>query len=224
MTPMHIVISDLHLGAPNCQVLALNRLLDTLPTRAACLVLAGDALEGTERRLTKHHWRLLSRLRKLSDRVRLVWVRGNHDHDADAIAHLVGAEFVDEFAFRSGGKTFLCVHGDRWDSFLAAYPLLGNVADWCYLKLQRLNRPLALRLKRRSKTIAQAVEQVRHGALAYAARRGADVVVCGHTHHAEGPHAEKGVTYWNVGCWTDHHAHYLAVEDGAATLCEVAAD
>lgn len=221
---MHILASDLHLGAPNCQVRGINAFLDVLPAQTSCLVLVGDVLEDTERRLTKHHWRILSRLRKLSDHLKLVWVRGNHDHDADAIAHLTGARFVDQYTFRSGGQTYLCVHGDRWDGFLAAHPLLGVVADWCYLRLQRLSRPLALRLKRKSKTIAQAIEQVRQGALAYAARQDAEVVVCGHTHHAEGPQTEKGVTYWNVGCWTDHHGHYLEVADGVATLHEVVAD
>ena len=30
--------------------------------------------------------------------------------------------------------------------------------------------------------------------------------------------------YFNTGCWTDHHCHYLTVQDGVIELEEVHAD
>src|SRR5215813_313521 len=101
-------MSDLHLGSESCQVRALQTFLDTLPLTRR-LVLNGDVLENTEFRLTKHHWRVLSCLRRLSDRLELVWVRGNHDSDAESVAHLLGASFVPLYPFESGGKRVLCV-------------------------------------------------------------------------------------------------------------------
>jgi metallophosphoesterase superfamily enzyme len=96
-----LLLSDLHLGAESCHVRAVQGLLETLPPTAR-LVLIGDVLENTEYRLTKQHWRVLSQLRKLADQLELVWVQGNHDFDAESVAHLIGAAFVPEYLFESG--------------------------------------------------------------------------------------------------------------------------
>jgi UDP-2,3-diacylglucosamine pyrophosphatase LpxH len=220
-----LVLSDWHLGAKSCQVHAILGFLEALPPTAR-LVLNGDVLENTEYRLTKLHWRVLSRLRKLSDQLQLVWVRGNHDFDAESVAHLIGATFVGEYVFESGGRRVLCVHGDAWDRFLTDHPVMSNIADWFYLRIQRLSRRLAVSAKRSSKTFLRSVERVRNEAAAYAKVKRADIVVCGHTHHAEaGPAFTPTVpAYFNSGCWTDHHCHYLTVQGGLVQLEEVNVD
>jgi UDP-2,3-diacylglucosamine pyrophosphatase LpxH len=220
-----VLFSDVHLGSESCQVRAVQRFIDELPATAR-LVLNGDILENTESRLTKQHWRVLSRLRKLSDQLELVWVRGNHDYDAESVAHLLGAAFVPEYLFESGGKRVLCVHGDAWDRFLTAHPFLSNVADWFYLRMQRWSRRLAVNAKRSSKTFLRCAELVRLEAIEYGKGKRADVVVCGHTHHAEAaPSSGPGSpAYFNTGSWTDHHCHYLTVQDSQVRLEEVNAD
>jgi UDP-2,3-diacylglucosamine pyrophosphatase LpxH len=222
-----IVLSDLHLGSVSCQVRAIQAFLEELPSTHR-LVLNGDVLENTEHRLTKQHWKVLSQLRRLSDVLELVWVRGNHDQDADPIAHLIGANFVSEYEFQSGDRNILCVHGDTWDKFLTAHPILTDVADWFYLRIQRMSRRLAVSTKRSSKTFLRCVERVREEAIAYAQSKMMDIVVCGHTHHAEsiegGGYQSWRPTYWNTGCWTDHHCHYWTVQDGFAEVREVATD
>src|SRR5262249_30809519 len=137
-----VLLSDLHLGSESCQVRAVQTFLEVLPPTAR-LVLNGDVLENTEYRLTKQHWRVLSPLRKLSDQLELVWVRGNHDFDAESVAHLIGAAFVPEYLLESGGKRVLCVHGDAWDRFLTDHPIITSIADWFYLRIQRMSRRLA---------------------------------------------------------------------------------
>src|SRR5262249_28833634 len=127
-----ILLSDLHLGTVSCQVRVVQWFLEALPPTRR-LVLNGDVLESTEYRLTKQHWRVLSQLRKLSDQLELVWVRGNHDFDAESVAHLIGAAFVPEYQFESHGRRVLCVHGDAWDRFLTDHPVVSNIADWFYL-------------------------------------------------------------------------------------------
>jgi UDP-2,3-diacylglucosamine pyrophosphatase LpxH len=156
----------------------------------------------------------------------LVWVRGNHDFDAESVAHLIGAAFVPEYGFESGGRRMLCVHGDAWDRFLTDHPVLTAVADWSYLRMQRMSRQLAVGAKRSSKTFLRCVQRVREEATEYGKAKRADVVVCGHTHHAE---AVPGLTpgcpdYFNTGCWTDHHCHYLTVQGVIVQLEEVNAD
>ncbi len=216
-----VLLSDFHLGSDSCQVRPVQRFLDTLPPTRR-LVLVGDVLENTEYRLTKQHWRVLSRLRKLSDQLELVWVRGNHDFDAESVAHLLGADFVPEYQFESGGRRVLCVHGDPWDRFMTDHPFLSNVADWFYLRMQRMSRRLAVSAKRSSKTFLRCAERVRLEATDYARAKGADVVVCGHTHHAEA--APGAPAYFNTGCWTDYYCHYLVVQGGSVRLEQVNAD
>jgi UDP-2,3-diacylglucosamine pyrophosphatase LpxH len=220
-----ILISDLHLGTEGCQVRAILDFLDALPPTAR-LVLNGDMLQDTESRLTKQHWRVLSRLRKLSDQLELVWVRGNHDYDAESVAHLVGANFVEQYEFESGGRHLLCVHGDAWDRFITDHPIITLIADWFYLWMQRMSRRLATRAKRSSKTFLRCVERVKSQAVEYGKARGADVVICGHTHHAEECRSltPDAPWYYNSGSWADHHCQYLAVKDGVVRLGEVDVD
>jgi UDP-2,3-diacylglucosamine pyrophosphatase LpxH len=211
-----IIISDIHLGSTSCQAEAVWGFLSDLP-HTQRLVINGDLLEGTEYRLAKKHWRVLSKLRKLSDRLELVWVRGNHDPDADHLAHLLGAAYVDEYQFRSSAAQVLCVHGDAWDNFLTDHPLVSYLADWCYLGLQRLSRRLALKAKRRSKTHLRCAQKIEDGAVAYARKLGCAVVCCGHTHHALTRQAGD-IRYCNSGCWTDVSSAYLAVSAGQVEL------
>jgi UDP-2,3-diacylglucosamine pyrophosphatase LpxH len=220
-----ILLSDLHLGSAACQVRLLQDFIDSLPDTER-LILNGDVLENTESRLTKQHWRVLSRFRKLADQLELVWVRGNHDYDAESVAHLIGACFVPEYVFRTGDRRVLCVHGDAWDNFLTDHPILSDFADWFYVRMQRMSRRLAQRAKRSSKTFLRCADRVRTEAKAYASAKRADVVVCGHTHFAEAPLApdSEGCAYYNSGSWTDHHCHYLSVSHGHIELVEVNAD
>jgi UDP-2,3-diacylglucosamine pyrophosphatase LpxH len=215
-----VIISDLHLGAPICQARLLEAFLDGLPfTRR--LILNGDVLDGCVERLTKHHWRVLSRLRKLSDMVRLVWVAGNHDADAQALAVLIGARFLPEYAFHSGLRKILCLHGDRFDDFLTDHPFLTWWADQGYLLLQRVSPRLARLAKVQSKTFLHNCAKVRGCALDYARAREADSVCCGHTHHAEGlpsPRVCNPPEYWNSGSWTEDLCPYLTVEGGRVLL------
>jgi len=209
-----IIISGLHLGSHSCQVKEIERFLAELPATKR-LILNGDVLENTEHRLTKHHWRVLSLLRSKSDELELIWVRGNHDHDADAIGHLIGAVFVDEYQF----GPVLVVHGDRWDKFISDHPLITNVADWFYQRLQGFNRSFAARAKSGSKEFQRLAGKVRTGAIEYARKLGATTVVCGHTHQHES--VSGPVSYWNTGSWTDHDAYYLAVDSDSETLVKV---
>ncbi|HYV37293.1 MAG TPA: UDP-2,3-diacylglucosamine diphosphatase [Gemmataceae bacterium] len=220
-----IVLSDLHLGAESCQVEPLLDLIDSLPSTAK-LILNGDVLESTEYRLTKRHWRVLSQLRKLADQTELVWVRGNHDCDAESVAHVIGARFVPEYEFESGGRRVLCVHGDAWDRFLTDHPIITIIADWFYLRMQRWSRRLAKRAKRGSKACLRCIDRVRAEATEYGIAKGADVVICGHTHCAEAPSDSALTTcaYYNTGCWTDVDCHYLTARDGYLELLEVSAD
>src|SRR5262249_27310560 len=137
-----------------------------------------------------------------------------------------GANFVPEYTFVTGNRRVLCVHGDAWDRFLTDHPIITNIADWFYLRMQRMSRRLANSAKRSSKSFLRCVDRVRAEAKAYGALKGADVVICGHTHFPEAPATlwSQDCAYYNLGSWTDHHCHYITVENGCFQLVEVNAD
>lgn len=199
-----VIISDLHLGSTACRARLIRRFLENLPETKR-LILNGDVLDNTESRLPKSHWKVLRLLRDLSGRLELVWVAGNHDHDAAHVAHLVGADFVPEYRFVCFGKVVLCVHGDAFDDFITRRPLVTWVADCVYGLAQRVNRDAAAIMKRNSKTFLHCCKKVRDGAVAM----GADVVICGHTHFAEADDE-----YANSGCWVDEVGNYVTIDEG----------
>lgn len=207
-----VVISDLHLGSFVCRADRLEEFLKTLP-KTKRLILNGDVLDSTSARLKKHHWGVLSLLRKLSDQLELVWVEGNHDRDAGLIAGLVGASFVPEYLFPSGNKKVLCCHGDQWDDFIRERPLVTGLAVGAYGLLRLFGRKVAIAVKQNSKMFLRCCDKVRFGAVAYAQNA---IVLCGHTHL---PESHPDVGYFNSGCWTET-PHYLTVSDGHVNLHE----
>src|SRR5262245_65883233 len=90
--PMYdaVVISDIHLGSDNCQARDLVHFLESVrrgPRAAKKLILNGDVFDSIDfRRLKKHHWRVLSEIRKLSDETEVVWINGNHDGPAEIVS------------------------------------------------------------------------------------------------------------------------------------------
>lgn len=219
-----LVISDTHLGSDNCRARAIAEFLERihageLPTRR--LILNGDVFDSIDfRRLKKHHWKVLSLLRKLSDTVEIVWVNGNHDGPAEIISHLLGVEVLDEIVLESGGRRVLFLHGHRFDEFIERYPLTSKLADLAYRALQWLDKShtVARHAKARSKIFLRCVAKVEAAAVEYARKRGCDAVCCGHT-HAPAAVTGRGVDYFNSGSWTEHPAHYLAIRDGQVELC-----
>jgi len=220
-----IIISDTHLGSDNCQARQLTRFLEAIhdgdmPTQR--LILNGDVFDSIDfRRLKKHHWKVLSLLRKLSDRIEISWINGNHDGPAEIVSHLLGVEVRDEMIFESGSKRVLLHHGHRFDEFIDNHPILTALADVVYRLLQKLDRShhFAKLAKRKSKIFLRCAGKIEAKSIELARKMHCDFVCCGHTHHALISKHEE-VTYCNSGCWTEKPCHYLTVLDGQIELCE----
>jgi UDP-2,3-diacylglucosamine pyrophosphatase LpxH len=218
-----IVISDLHLGSDNCQARELTHFLESIrhgETRTRRLILNGDVFDSIDfRRLNKHHWRVLSLLRKLSDTIEITWINGNHDGPAEIVSHLLGVEVQDEVIFISGSKRILLLHGHRFDEFIDNHPILTAIADGIYRLLQRIDKSheFAKFAKKRSKTFLRCTQKIESDSIEYARKLGCDIVCCGHTHHPivndSGP-----IHYYNSGCWTEKPCHYLVIDNGTVTV------
>jgi UDP-2,3-diacylglucosamine pyrophosphatase LpxH len=230
LTPPHndpdlldaLVISDLHLGSDNCQAKAAASFLQTLldgEIRTRRLIINGDVFDSIDfRRLKKSHWKVLSQIRHLSDKLEVIWIAGNHDGSADVISHLLGVSVVEEFILRSGSRHILIIHGHQFDNFITDHPVITWLADSAYWLLQKIDRThyIARFAKKRSKTFVRCSAKIRTGATRRARERRCDTVLCGHTHHAESmpPTDDNPVAYHNSGCWTELPPSYLTIKNG----------
>jgi UDP-2,3-diacylglucosamine pyrophosphatase LpxH len=218
-----IILSDIHLGSSNCQAKNLSRFLEKVADEeiaTARLILNGDVFDSIDfRRLKKSHWKVLSLIRKLSNRIDITWISGNHDGSAELVSHLLGVTVKDEFVLTSGGRDILFLHGHLFDDFIDAHPILTWLGDCIYLLLQWMDRThsFAKLAKQGSKTFLRCARKVEEGAIEHARKKGCVAVCCGHTHHAVA-RSDPLVAYYNSGCWTELPCSYLTVRDGQVEL------
>jgi UDP-2,3-diacylglucosamine pyrophosphatase LpxH len=222
-----VIVSDIHLGCDACQARLVCDLLEKihhgeiLTTR---LILNGDVFDSIDfRRLNKTHWKVLSLLRKLSDRLDIIWLAGNHDGTAEVISHLLGVTVEDDYVFASGEQRFLVLHGHIFDAFIEEHPFLTWIGDQIYRFLQWLDstHAFAKKAKHGSKIFLRCARKVEEGAVELARRRGCTAVCCGHT-HAPAARTEGPIHYYNSGCWTELPGTYLTVADGRVRVHEMA--
>lgn len=219
-----IVISDIHLGAHNCQsnlIYSFMEKIESKEVKTSRLIIAGDLFDSFNSRLNKQEWKILGLFRKLTKDLELIWVKGNHDSysSASTVAHLIGADFyTNHYIMESGKKKVIILHGDIFDDFLTDHPILTWVSDWIYWLLQKVDRShyIAKTAKQNSKKYLHCSEVVENQALIYASKIKCDLVCCGHTHLA----IEKEA-YFNSGSWTEIPSSYLSIENGIIKLCFV---
>ena len=218
-----VIISDIHLGCDNCQAKLVIRFLENiLEGRIATrrLIINGDVFDSIDfRRLKKTHWKVLSMIRHLSDKMEVIWTCGNHDGPAEIVSHLLGVQVLNEYIFTSGNRRMLVLHGHIFDDFIDDHPILTWIGDAIYNTLQMVDRRhhIARLAKARSKIFLHCLDKVQRKSIAYARRLGCDVVMCGHTHNCAAAN-EGGIDYFNSGCWTELPSTWLAVEAGQVTI------
>lgn len=213
---MHIdkilVISDIHLGSP---ILRADDLLKILDQGWEQIIVNGDLLDsGKFHRYNKKHWKILSKLRKLSKHIPVHLVMGNHDRDAEILADILGLEYTKELVLRIGDRVILLVHGDQFDSFITKHPILTEIASGIYYMLQRigLSKSICRRIKETSKHWLDASEILAKKALVHISEKDFTDICCGHTHHAM-RHTILGKNYWNSGTFCDDPAHYITISE-----------
>lgn len=212
-----VIISDLHLGSKVTRAHALLHFLETVQFKR--LIINGDVFDSINmKRLNRHHWKILSLLRKLTDKeneTEVIWIRGNHDGYSDLISQLLGIQFYEEYIFNWNNKRVLVFHGDIFDKFITNYPLITDIADFLYrtiIYLDPATKKIGRWIKRNSKTFIRNTEKVRKGAVQYAKHRQADIVICGHTHYMESTVDDK-IQYLNPGSWTDSPTHFVGITE-----------
>jgi UDP-2,3-diacylglucosamine pyrophosphatase LpxH len=218
-----IVISDLHLGAPNSRHAELLTFLAQVETDH--LILNGDVFDDAKLRgLTPADIEVADALRRTADRIRVTWIVGNHDPAQSWFTGLLGIEPRDEVVCDIGGRTYLICHGHQWDRSLNLPQWLINLADGIYRQCQRVDRSHAFArwIKHKCKRFVKAVQSLQRHAWQTACERGYAGVILGHT-HVQGDVAIDGLHYLNSGCWTETPCGFVGIRDGAAQAYQWAA-
>ena len=219
-----LVLSDIHLGSPVCKVKAVTSVLKN--EKYDTLIVNGDLLDNKYiGRYKKSHWRVLSIIRRISKKKRVILIKGNHDAKAMVLARILGLEFVERHEENIGSKNFLFMHFQQFDPFLFKYPLITTIAEHFYYFFQKLDRSKKFSrwIKKQSKSFLNVRLNIRNKALHYIQDTKHDVICGGHIHYAESyyePFSFK--EYHNSGSFCDEPCHYLLINsNGNVNLKEV---
>ena len=132
-------------------------------------------------------------------------------------ATLLGVELQEQFRLEAGPRSYLVLHGDRFDPTLQ-WPIITDVAEWGYQTIQKLNKKGAEWLKHKVKKLGGVVELVRRRSVEYARSQGCDIIIAGHTHFADDEWIDD-VHYLNSGCWTEYPCTYILADEQHIELC-----
>lgn len=233
-----IFISDVHLGTRDARV---EYLLDFLE-HVECdhLFLDGDIFDIWKMRTNRWHWpmlnnRLLQTFMAFAARgTEVIYVPGNHDEFfRDYLgADMGGVRVCREYRHKlADGREALILHGDEFDTVVRHSRLLKFIGNAGYEVLMWANRAshrirrwfgkgywsLSLAIKQQVPNARVYIQKFEDAAIHHARSQNANVIVCGHIHHAN-LREEDGVTYANSGDWVEHCTALVEHADGRLEL------
>lgn len=139
MKSRYLVISDIHLGSKYSKAKYLLNILKKY--KANTIIIAGDLFDHHNlNRLCKNHWKVLSKLRKLSKKSNIIYLIGNHCFlKAEFMSILLGFKCLNEYEFDLKNKKFIVMHGDVFDLYFTKYKIFTNLLIRFYYFLRDLN-------------------------------------------------------------------------------------
>jgi UDP-2,3-diacylglucosamine pyrophosphatase LpxH len=241
--PAHVrtlFLSDIHLGFKRSRAAELCDFLRTI--EADTVILVGDIIDALSLRQrffwSEHHSHVVQLLlAKRRAGARLLYLPGNHDVSLAPFAPLLHGqvEVHREWVHRTArGERMLVMHGDQFDDVLRTGGWLHRFGEGLYditvvvndrlNDVRRLMRrsyfPLAARLKVALGESLRYIERFEEAALAHAAERGFDGVICGHIHRANLRRIGNAV-YCNTGDWVESCSALIEEPDGALRLWQL---
>jgi UDP-2,3-diacylglucosamine pyrophosphatase LpxH len=229
-----IIISDVHLGAPDCRVEKANYFLKH--TQCDRLILNGDIIDGWSLRRKggwlRAHTRFVRLVLKKMEKhgTEVIYIRGNHD---DVLAKVLPLSFdnlriVEDFVHvTADGKRYICLHGDAFDAVTQNSKFMAILGDIGYQGLLKLNRyynryrrwrgkepySLSKAIKARVKSAVNYISRFEESVVKYARRRDCDGFICGHIHSAADRMID-GMRYLNCGDWVESCTAIVEHDDG----------
>ncbi len=232
-----IIISDVHLGTPDCKIREVNHFLKH--TRAEKLILNGDIIDGWQlargARWTKQHTKFIRHILKRLEKgdTEVVYLRGNHD---DILGRFLPLQFgnlqiVEDHIHETPRGRYLVLHGDIFDSVIKNVVGLAHLGDLGYKLLLRINRAynrfrawrgkeyysLSKVIKAKVKSAVSFISKFEDRLAALARARGCVGVICGHIHTPE-IRMMGDIHYLNSGDWVESMTAIVEHFDGRFEL------
>lgn len=229
-----VILSDVHLGAPDCQIDKVNHFLKH--TRCEKLILNGDIIDGwslgRKGGWTRHHTRFVRHVLKMIDKrhTEVIYLRGNHDDILDRFLPLEfgSLRIVDHYIHETANNgDYLVVHGDVFDTITQNTRFIAIAGDIGYQTLLRINRnynryrawrgkeyfSLSKAIKSRTKTVVNYISRFEEQVEAFAKRYHCKGFICGHIHTPDDKFIGS-VHYLNSGDWIESNTALVEHLDG----------
>lgn len=205
-----VIISDTHLGTPQCKDKNLLSFLKTVSSDH--LILNGDIIDiqamGRRHYWNKTHTEIVRRILKLSEKQKVSYIVGNHDEVLRRMQQYDLEQFGDVLVYPNGihhtdkkGRNVLILHGDVFDLSMRLPLFVHRMIE--VLFTDRLSTGFVDALSKKvnallstEKTAIRHVEKKNDGEI--------DCVIIGHTHVPK-----NGPIYKNSGDWV-HNCSFLA--------------
>lgn len=218
-----IIVSDLHLGTKDSKAEEFIEFLETHPTDL--LILNGDIVDGWAlnrgTKWKKQHTKVISKLLQLSNKTRIIWIRGNHDEFIQEFigTHLGAIEIREDYKLDINNtmESYYIFHGDVIDIFITKYKWLSKIGAIGYDFALWLNRvyntyrrwrklpyqSISQKIKGGVKAATNYINDFETTALSMASKKGCHGVICGHIHQPEDRMID-GKRYLNSGDWIEN--------------------
>lgn len=218
----YLIISDLHLGAGNCNTEAIEKVLAT--EIFDVLIISGDLFDNHNlKRFKSSQWKVLSTIRKISKEKHVILLSGNHFENVELLSAIIGMDFQDEYNFESGDKKIHIEHGHLQDYWMHR-PILTEISTGLFYLIQ-LCEPRHHRfsrwIKAKVKSWFRVTDHLVQKAYEYGIHNGFNVVIYSHTHYAEQWFwPERELAYYNTGsfCERNQFCSYITIHNGHVTL------
>jgi UDP-2,3-diacylglucosamine pyrophosphatase LpxH len=239
-----VIVSDLHLGTKDSKAEEFIQFLDEYPTDI--LILNGDIIDGWAlnrgTKWKKQHTKVISKLLKLSNKTKIIWIRGNHDEFIQEFigTHLGAIEIREDYVFTTKvwveddiyrNESYYIFHGDVIDVFITKYKWLSKIGAVGYDFALWLNRvyntyrkwrklpyiSISQKIKESVKVATNYVNDFEVTALSMATKKGCNGVICGHIHQPA-DRMINGKRYLNSGDWIENMSAILVDNEGKLYL------
>ncbi len=227
-----IVLSDVHLGAPGCQIGKVNHFLRH--TRCDKLILNGDILHekppGRPAEWTTEHTRFIRLVLRKAEKegTDVIYLRGNHDDIPSRFLPLVfdRLQMADQYIHDGVAGRYLVLHGDVLDAFHRRLLVLSrDIGDEALRRLHQIYRrynawcgrkPLSLgeATNGSTRSLTNNLARFEASAKAYALKADCNGIICGHLHTPANKRLGP-IHYLNSGDWTGSNT--ALVEDKSGT-------
>lgn len=226
-----IIVSDLHLGTKDSKAKEFIEFLEEHPTDL--LILNGDIVDGWAlnrgAKWKKQHTNAISKILKVSNKTKVIWIRGNHD---EFLAEFIGMQFGNiEIREDYILNNYYIFHGDVIDVFITKYKWLAKIGSIGYDLALWINRwynkyrtwrglpyqSISQEIKAGVKAATNYVNDFEVTAVKMASKHKCHGVICGHIHQPADLTINEA-HYLNSGDWVENRTAILLDQNDKFTI------